>query len=297
MTTFKELYPQINLEQIAYETEHSAMGYSDRLYYLVNKKNDAIIVMDTSKDSFYLTVFVFEQETLVNTFKHKHLFMTHSAQDDVEGERNQALTTLMESYYNNDCYIHLGEAINDQVNKFMKSVNCFKVKLHFLNEYGKQVLDFIEIEDHVYDYVYKAVVRDGLVYFTMMFNDDPEQEEFVNNKFNLNVYNHYEAAGGFVIDLFSGDYFKVTAHYDFYEEQYTVDIIRYDQSSKIKKYREILKNHEQYDVNFIYNFVYETVVLNYPKYTFMQELIEMSILNEDEQLTSEHMKIYDMAVI
>lgn len=297
MTTIKELYPHINLEHFAYETERSFMGYCDRIYYLVNKSDEAVIVMDTKKDPAYVLVFIFEQETLVNTFRHKNLFMTHSAQDDVEGERNQGLTTLMESYYSNDCFIHLGSAINDQVNQFMKSVNCFKVKLHFLHEYGKQVLDFIEIEDRVYDYVYKAIVRDGLVYFTMMFNDDPEKEEFVNNKFSLNVYNHYEAAGGYVIDVFMGDYFRVTAHYDFYEEQYTVDIVRYDEDSKVKKYREILKNHEEYDVNFIYNFVYEAVVLHYPKYTFVKELVEMSIISEDEKLTPEHMKIYDMAVI
>jgi len=296
MSTLKSLYPHINLKHVAYENERSLMGYSDRVYYLTSKHTDTVILMDANKEPSYLLVYIFHDGLLVNTFKHKSLFMTHSAQDDKEGERKKGLTTLMESYYSNDCFIHLGEAINDQVNQFMKSVNCFKVKLHFLHEYGKQVLDFIEIEDHVYDYVYKAIVRDGLVYFTMMFNDDPEKQEFVTNKFSLNIYNHYEAAGGYVLDVFMGDCFRVIAHYDFYEEQYTVDIVSYD-DAKIKKYREVLKNNEEYDVNFIYNFVYESVLLHYPKYTFVQELISMSILNEDEQLTSEHMKIYDMAVI
>lgn len=302
MTTLNTLYPVIDIEhQIVYENERSFLAEVDSLIYLINKSDNVVIVMDYDYKSQlnHMVISIFKNNILVNSLNVKHIFISQSTSYTPEGikeDRWKMYVDFLEHYYLNDCVLHLGEHINDQIKHFMKSVAYYKVNLNFLQEHGKQVLNTIEIEDNVYNFKYHAIIRDGLVYFTMMFNDDPEREEFVKNKFDLQAYNHYEAAGGYVIDFFNGSLFIAETHYDPYHQHYEVKSVRYTESAVVPNI-EILKERPEYDVNFIFDFIYDTVMIHYPKYSFTEQLIELSILTEGEALTHEHMKLYDMAII
>jgi len=300
MTHLKELYPTIDSKhQIVYENERSLLGKSEDLHYLINKSDNAVVVMDSNKHPNHMGIFVFRDNLLVNSFNVKHLFIsqhTSYTPEGIEQERWKMYVEFLEPYYSNDCAIQLGTVINDQVNHFMKSVSYYKVHINFVQEHGQQVLNNIEIEDNVYNFKYKAIVRDGLVYFTMMFNDDPDQEEFVKGKFNLQDYTHYESAGGYVIDSFAGDWFVAETHYDPYLQLYQYKTVSYEDSNVLKEIN-LLKEHQEYDVNFIFNFIYDTVIIHHPKHGFTEKLIELSILGEGEKLTHEHMNIYAMATI
>lgn len=300
MSTIQELYPDTDFNNIVYEDKQFFLGKNDSVFYLKNKiDSTAIIVMDMKKESANILMLVFSDDVLVNTYRFKHLFITTSASSQqliIDNERYQTYVEMMSHYYFNDCYLTLGPAINDQVNHYMKSVSLYKVYLNFLQEHGNQVLNTIEIEDNVYNFKYHAIVRDGLVYFTMMFNDDPEREEFVKDKFDLQAYNHYEAAGGYIIDSFIGSWFIAETHYDPYHQHYEFKSIRYTESAVVPNI-DILKEHPEYDVNFIFNFIYDTVIIHHPNYSFTEKLIELSILTEGETLTHEHMELYDMAII
>lgn len=302
MTTLNTLYPVIDIEhQIVYENERSFLAEVDSLIYLINKSDNVVIVMDYDYKSQlnHMVISIFKNNILVNSLNVKHIFISQSINYTPEGikeDRWKMYVDFLEHYYLNDCVLHLGEHINDQIKHFMKSVAYYKVNLNFLQEHGKQVLNTIEIEDNVYNFKYHAIVRDGLVYFTMMFNDDPEREEFIKSKFDLQAYNHYEAAGGYVIDFFNGSLFIAETHYDPYHQHYEVKSVRYTESAVVPNV-EILKERPEYDVNFIFDFIYDTVMIHYPKYSFTEQLIELSILTEGEALTHEHMKLYDMAII
>lgn len=300
MTTLNTLYPVIDLaHQIVYENERSFLAETGELIYLINKSDNAVIVMDCKSQLNHMVISIFKENVLVNSFDVRHLFITQGTGYTPEGiqeERWKMYIDFLEPYYLNDCALHLGVDINDQINHFMKHVAYYKVHLHFLHEHGKKVLNTIEIEDNVYNFTYKAIVRDNLVYFTEMFNDDPEREEFVKSKFNLQDYTHYESAGGYVIDSFAGDWFIAETHYDPYLQLYQYKTVRYENSTVFKD-MELIKDHQEYDVNFIFNFIYNHVIIHYPKYSFLEKLVELSILSEDEKLTHEHMKIYDMATI
>lgn len=299
MATLNELYPNIDLSQTVYENEVSFLGACGLIRYLISKLDDSIIVLDMEKDHIHNTILVFSNNILVNTFKIKHLFITTSTSTDINESlrsRDQYIAEFLQLYYLNDCFIHLGSLVNDQINYYMKSTLYYKVNLYICEERGKKVLNYIEIEDNVYNYTYKAIVRDGLVYFTMMFNDDPEKKDFVTTKFNLRDYNHYESVGGYVIDTFSGDYYIVESHYDPYAHQYKITSACYE-TQKVNKDMEVVEQESGYDLDFIFNFVYNKVIMNYPKYSFLEKLVEMSILSEGEKLTHEHMNIYDMATI
>lgn len=300
MTTLKTLYPVIDIEnQIVYENERYFLAEIGELIYLINKSDNVVIVMDYKTQLGHMVISIFKNNVLVNSLNVKHIFISQSTSYTPEGikeDRWKMYVEFLESYYLNDCVLHLGEHINAQIKHFMKSVAYYKVNLNFLQEHGKQVLNTIEIEDNVYNFKYHAIVRDGLVYFTMMFNDDPEREEFIKSKFDLQEYNHYESAGGYIIDFFSGSLFIAETHYDPYHQHYEVKSVRYTESAVVPNI-DILKEHPEYDVNFIFDFIYDTVIIHYPKYSFTEKLIELSILNEGEALTHEHMKLYDMAII
>lgn len=299
MTTLKDLYPMLDVKQhIVYSTERSLLGKSGELIYLINKSDNAIIVMDTNRSN-NLGVTVFKDNVLVNSFDVRHLFISQSASYTTEGIQRdiwKMYVEFLEPYYLHDCAIHLGTDINDQVNQYMKSVAHYNVRLKFLQEHGQQVLSTIEIEDKVYNFTYQAIVRDRLVYFTMMFNDDPDREAFVKSKFNLQEYTHYESAGGYVIDTFAGDWFIAETHYDPYLQLYQYKTIRYDNSTVFKDI-DLIKDHQEYDVNFIFNFIYNSLIIYHPKYSFVEKLVELCILTDGEKLTHEHMKLYDMATI
>lgn len=299
MTTLNELYPTIDLNhQIVYRTDRSLLGKTGDIIYLINKSDNAVIVMDSKRPN-NMGITVFNDNVLVNSFDVKHLFISQSTSytpEGIERDRWKMYIDFLEPYYLNDCAIHLGTAINDQVNHYMKSVAHFNVRLNFLQEHGQKILNTIEIEDKVYNFTYKAIVRDGLVYFTMMFNDDPDREEFVRSKFNLQEYTHYESAGGYIIDSFAGDWFIAETHYDPYLHLYQYKTARYENSTVLKEI-DLLKEHQEYDVNFIFNFIYNSVIIYHPKYSFLEKLVELSILTDGEKLTHEHMKIYDMATI
>lgn len=200
MTTLNTLYPVIDIaHQIVYENERSFLAETGELIYLINKSDNAVVVMDCKSQLNHMVISIFKETALVNSFDVRHLFITQGTGYTPEGikeERWKMYIDFLETYYLNDCAIHLGVDINDQINHFMKHVAYYKVRLNFLQEHGKKVLNTIEIEDNVYNFTYKAIVRDNLVYFTEMFNDDPEREEFVKSKFNLQDYTHYESAGG-----------------------------------------------------------------------------------------------------
>ena len=300
MTTLNTLYPVIDIaHQIVYENERSFLAETGELIYLINKSDNAVIVMDCKSQLNHMVISIFKETVLVNSFDVRHLFITQGTGYTPEGikeERWKMYIDFLESYYLNDCAIHLGVDINDQINHFMKHVAYYKVRLNFLQEHGKKVLNTIEIEDNVYNFTYKAIVRDNLVYFTEMFNDDPEREEFVKSKFNLQDYTHYESAGGYVIDSFAGDWFVAETHYDPYLQLYQYKTVRYENSTVFKE-MELIKDHQEYDLNFIFNFIYNHVIIYYPKYSFLEKLVELSILSDGERLTHEHMKLYDMATI
>lgn len=300
MTHLKELFPTIDYKhQIVYKNECSLLGKSEDLHYLINKSDNVVVVMDSNKHPNHMGIFVFRDNILVNSFNVKHLFIsqhTSYTPEGIEQERWKMYVEFLESYYSNDCAIQLGTVINDQVNHFMKSVSYYKVHINFVQEHGQQVLNNIEIEDKVYNFNYKAIVRDGLVYFTMMFNDDPEQVAFVKSKFNLQEYIHYESVGGYIIDSFSGDCFISETHYDPYLNLYQYKTVRYENLNVLKD-SDLLKDYQEYDVNFIFNFIYDNVIIHYPKHGFIEKLVELSILSDGEKLTHEHMNIYAMATI
>lgn len=300
MTTLKEIYPKIDFNhQIVYKNDCSFLGEIDSIIYLINKSDNAVIVMNCDKDPTHMGISIFKDNILVNSFNVKHLFISKNTRYTPEGidkERWQMYVEFLESYYRNDCAIHLGTNINDQINNYMKNVAYYKVHINFVEEHGQKILATIEIVDKVYNFNYKAIVRDGLVYFTMMFNDDPDREEFVKSKFNLQEYIHYESSGGYVIDSFSGDLFIAETHYEPYLKLYQYKTVRYDNSTVLKE-MDIIKEQQEYDVNFIFDFIYNSVIIYHPKYSFIEKLVELSILTDGERLTPEHMKIYDMATI
>jgi hypothetical protein len=299
--TLSSLFPDIDLGYITYENNKSLFAQTDNYCYLINKSDNVVIVYDKNVTGRDKIVFIFMDNHLVDTIKSRRLFVCDNISYDpdvIEQERQKMFVEFLEEIYKHSCHIHLGQNVNSQIQEFMKSVEFFEVSLHFLNEYGANVLSYISIEDKVYNFIYYAIVRDGLVYFTMMFNEDPKNQIFVQENFKLNSYQHYESSSGYIIDTFFGENFFGEVHYDPYFKKYTLNLKYLDAANfSVIECHQVLEHHTEYDVNFIFDFVYNNIIINDPRYNFIQKLIDMSILQDNETLNKEHMKLYEMALI
>lgn len=324
MLTLSSWYPKIDLNESFYEDDSCRIGVNGQNYYLISKLDKTIIVYERSHPQKIRTFIdlVSVDSLRYNSFKRLYNELGESSgagrssltaaeirfrleNPTVRFEEDQSLEKtnyreidILKKAYKNDCCTHLSSDISLQIKRFMKYVNLYEIRIvdsNCVNDSGKILI----IIDEINELVYKAIIRDNILYFTNLIKEKPTKESFVKKYFQLSDYKHYESPSDVVIDIFKSDKLLIESRYDPRIKAYSIYCHRTlsDGDTLTTSVEQKTISEYEYDVNFIFNFVFESEFMCYPKEDFIERLRELSILAENERVTLEHVKIYEMTII
>ena len=324
MLTFASLYPKINLNEFFYEDESFRIGVNGHHYYLISKLDTTIIVYVKSNPQKIMT---FIDLILVDKLRCSSTQRLYQELGDTTGSGKTRLTAAelrfrlenptiqsnhvpsleeVHSYeierlkkaYKHDCCTHFNSAISWQIKHFMKYVNLYSLRI--LNSTSVHQSDKkLAIVDEDNELIYKAIIREELLYFTNLVKYRPVKESFVKKYFELSEYEHYESTTDVVIDIFKSNFFSIESRYNPVTKDYVIYFSQYeivDDLVTTAIFERTIAS-DVYDVNFIFNFIFETKFIRYPRQEFTGMLQDLSILEYGEVLTLEHVNIYEMSVI
>lgn len=324
MLTFASLYPKINLNEFFYEDETCRIGVNGHHYYLISKLDSTIIVYVKSNPQKIMT---FIDLILVDKLRCSPMERLYQSLGDIDGHGKSQLPAAVIRFllenptvkidrepsleqvhhyeierlkrsYKHDCCTHFNSNISWQIKHFMKYVNLYSIRILNYNSIHQSDKK-LAIVDEVNDLIYKAIIRDELLYFTNLVKAKPLKESFVGKYFELSEHSHYESATDQVIDIFQSNLFSVESHYNPITKEYLICSIRYEvvDDSVTTIISEQTIAGDVYDVNFIFNFIFETTFIHQPRQEFIGMLQDLAILEYGETLTLEHVNIYEMSVI
>lgn len=324
MLTLSSWYPKIDLNESFYEDDSCQIGVNGQNYYLISKLDKTIIVYERSHPQKTRTFIdlVSVDSLRYNSFKRLYNELGENSgsgrsrftaaeirfrleNPTVQAEYVPSLTEMhrheidiLKKAYQNDCCTHLSSDISWQIKLFMKYVHLYEIRIvdsKCVNDSGKMLI----IIDENNELVYRAIIRDNILYFTNLIKEKPTQESFVKKYFQLSDYEHYESLSDVIIDIFKSDKLFIESRYDPIKKAYSIychRTISDGDTLTTSVEQKIISEHE-YDVNFIFNFVFDSEFLCYPKEDFIERLRELSILAENERVTLEHIKVYEMTII
>lgn len=341
MLAFTSMYPRIDLNESFHEDDNCRIGTSENKYYLVSKLNTTVLVYEKHPEK----IMTFIDGFLVDKLRYSSLKRLYASL----GETNGSGTTIMlasrikfileninnadakyvpspeETYhkeikllknaYTNDCCTHLTSDISWQIKHFMKYSKSYEIRI-----YDEMLIDgmtkSIILIDESEDVIYKAIVRDGKLYFTNPKREKSLRESFIKDNFNFYDYGYYEATDGEIINLFRTRLRLIESHYNPKSQQYTIKVKHGFTNGRTMREmidKEIIKelidenvnqmvteskiNQAVYDENYIFNTVFENELIFEPTQAFINSLVSLSIIDDNTPLTVEDVKIYEMTVI
>jgi len=324
MLTLSSWYPKIDLNESFYEDDSCRIGVNGQNYYLVSKLDTTIIVYERSHPQKTRTFIdlVSVDSLRYNSFKRLYNELVENSgsgrsrltaaeirfrlenptlrfEDDTSLENIHCREIdILKKAYQNDCYTHLNSDISWQIKHFMKYVDLYEIRIidsKCINDLGKMLI----IIDEKNELIYRAIIRDNILYFTNLIKEKPTKESFVKKYFQLSDYEHYESLSDVIIDIFKSDKLFIESRYDPIIKAYSIYCHRTisDGDTLTTSVEQKTINEQEYDVNFIFNFIFDSEFLCYPKEDFIERLRELSILGENECVTLEHVKVYEMTVI
>lgn len=287
MLTIQSLFPKLDLTIHSYEDEFCFFGESDNKIYFISKLDTTTIIYD----NIYSNLLTFIDDILVDKRRRFRKLEPIIQEKD--------LVFLLKAY-KNDCCTYFGKDISKKVRHFMKYVRSYDLRIFDVPSIHNDT-KFILIEDEVDKIQYKAIVRDNEIYFNNPKKEHSIRHSLFINKFKFCRYDEYTSPDGKVINMFQTYSRVIESYYCPVQRCYLIDgkrgIQDYDfdfdgSSSFFKKIEKV-----DYDETFIFNFIFETEIINEPLESFLNKLVELSILGFDEKLTMDHINMYEMVMI
>lgn len=324
MLTLSSWYPKIDINESFYEDDSCRIGVNGQNYYLISKLDKTIIVYERSPPQKTRTFIdlVSVDSLRYNSFKRAYHELGESSgagrssltaaeirfrleNPSVQAEYVPSLAEMhrheieiLKKAYKNDCCTHFSSDISFQIKHFMKHTDMYEIRI--LDSKGiHNVEKMFAIIDEKNELVYRAIIRDNILYFTNLIKEKPTKESFVKKYFQLSDYEHYESPSDVFIDIFKSDKLFIESRYDPIIKSYSIYYHRTisDGDTLTTSVEQKTISENEYDVNFIFNFVFESEFMCYPEEDFVERLRDLSILAENERVTLEHVKVYEMTII
>lgn len=223
---------------------------------------------------------------------------------------------ILKNAYKNDCCTHLSSDISWQIKHFMKYSKSYNIRI--LDEIVVDgVTKSLMIIDEDSQAIHYAIIRNGKLYFSSATREKPLRISFITNNFNFYEYGHFESTDGEIINLFRSQLRLIESHYNPKSYQYTIDVkhgltnghtmremidnsgikeVTNDESVNEKVTHSTI-NQAIYDENYIFNIIFETEIIFEPTQSFIDSLVELSIIDENIPITPEDVNIYEMTII
>lgn len=337
MLTFASLYPKIDLNDTFYDDESCRIGINENNSYLISKLDSTVIVYDKTNSKIMTFIdSILVDKLRYSSLKRlydvsgsgtSHLlssrirFMLENTNDiTAKYEPSLAETyhneiSILKNAYKNDCCTHLSSAISWQIKHLMKYSTTYDIRISDETTVRGVAKNLILIDEGT-EVIHHAIVRDGKLYFNNTKKENISRISFIKNNFNLYEYGHYEANDGEIINLFRSRLRLIESHYNPKSQQYTIDIKQgltdgstmrelMDKSVMFEHINEFVNDkvchlkmkQSIYDENFIFNFVFERDIIFEPRQSFIDNLVELSIIDEGSTITPEAVNTYEMNII
>lgn len=337
MLTFASLYPKIDLTDTFYDDESCKIGINANNSYLISKLNSTVIVYDATHSKIMTFIDSILVDKLRYSSLKRLYEVSDSGKSQLSASRIRFVLenannvnakyepSLAETYHNeisilknaykNDCCTHLSSDISWQIKHFMKYATTYDIRISDANTVRGVTKNLILI-DEVTEVIHHAIVRDGKLYFNNTQKENISRISFIKNNFNFYEYGHYEANDGEIINLFRTRLRLIESHYNPKSQQYTIDIkqgltdgftmqemmdksIAYEPTSEVinDKVCHLTMKQSTYDEDFIFNFVFERDIIFEPRQSFIDNLVELSIIDKNTTITPEAVNIYEMNII
>lgn len=338
MLAFTSMYPRIDLNESFYEDDNYRIGTSENNYYLFSKLNTTVLVYEKHPEK----IMTFIDGFLVDKIRYSPLKRLYSSLGEGNGsivlasrikfileninnvkaeyvpspeETYHKEIKLLKNAYENDCCTHLNSDISWQIKHFMKYAKSYDIRIYDEMSIGGMTKSIILIDEGE-DVIYKAIVRDGKLYFTNPKREKSLRESFVKDNFNFYDYGYYEATDGVIINLFRTRLRLIESHYNPKSQQYTINVKHGFTNGRTMQEmidEEIINelidenvnqmvtqskiNQAVYDENYIFNTVFENEIIYEPTQDFINNLVSLSIIDVNTPFTIEDVKTYEMVVI
>lgn len=285
MLTIQSLFPKIDLTMHSYEDDFCFFGESDHKIYFISKLDTTIIIYD----NICSKLLTFIDEILVDKRRRFRKLEPIIQEKDLE---------FLQKAYKNDCCTHFGKDISKKIRHFMKYVRSYDLRIFDMPSVHNDT-KFIFINDEIDKIQYKAIVRDNEIYFNNPKKEHSIIHSLFINKFKFRGYDEYTSPDGKVINIFQTYSRIIEAYYCPQQRCYLIDgkrdIQDYDFDGSSIFFKRI--ENVDYDETFIFNFIFETEIINEPLESFLNKLAELSIINVNEKLTMDHINMYEMVMI
>lgn len=341
MLAFTSMYPRIDLNESFYEDDDYRIGMSENKYYLVSKLNTTVLVYEKHPEK----IMTFIDGALVDKLRYSSLKRLYASLGETNGSGTSKMLAsrikfileninnanaeyvpspaetyhneieLLKNAYKNDCCTHLTSDISWQIKHFMKYAKSYDIRIYDeMSVHG--MTKFLILIDEGEDVIYKAIIRDGKLYFTNHKREKTLRELFVKDNFNFYDYGYYESTDGEIINLFRSRLRLIESHYNPKSQQYTINVKHGFTNGRTMREmidKEIINelldenvnqmvthstiNQAVYDENYIFNTIFESELIFEPTRAFINNLLELSIVDENMPITIEDVKIYEMTVI
>lgn len=325
MLTFSSLYPKIDINDTFYEDVDCRIGVNTNHSYLISKLDSTIIVFDKT----YSKIMTFIDLILVDKLRYNSLKRLYSeiGEDNGSGssktpasqirfslenigsvvnatyhpsleEIHRSDIELLKIAYKNDCCTHLSSDISWQIKHFMKYIRTYDVRIHEAL-FSDGLKNYLIIVDEDHEIIYESILHNGILYFSDPKREKPLKYRLVDINFNSFTYKYYVSLSGNILHSLVFGNVSMEVYYDILLKEYTInykqETIDEDNVNFITVPKKLVQS--EYNEDFIFDFIFENYIINFPRYSFIEKLVELSILEENSPLTFEHVTTYEMMLI
>lgn len=285
-----------------YEDYNYIVSEDDNEYIYYDKKLSVHVTTDKQVRSSK----VFKDGNLLSEIGFKLFYFDYHSYTDVTiNPIVKKVQRLAQFSIGNCIHLHFEKEIVEQVfaycKKHIKNDN-YSITVHNDKAIYPYYQYIVEITDLNYPNLkYKAIVRNGIVYFTWTFEDESKYDNFFLKNFNIHSIDrfHYDDD---IITTFMTMEGCIDIHYKASLKEYDIMVGNYndlldDNILKTTKWGDRIIIRQNYDIDFVARKALELVIINDPKDNFINMLKEMELIDHKDKLTVDIVDLYQMVTI
>lgn len=287
-----------------YEDYDCIVSEDNTGYIYYDKKTSVHVTTDQQARSSKL----FKDGVLLSEIRSKLFYFDYFLHSEINIDPQVKKVQRIVKYTIENCMqLHFEKDIVDQILAYCKkhiknedySITVHKDKtLYPYYQYAVEITDLNKSYEKV---KYKAIVRNGIVYFSWTFEDESKYDYFLKKNFNIQTIDrfHYEDD---IITTFMTNTHCIDIHHKASFKEYEIMVGDYeelleDNLLKPTKWGERLIIQQDYDIDFVARKALELVIMRDPKEAFVNTLKAMDLINDADPLTIDIIDLYQMATI
>lgn len=288
---------------IVYEDDDYILTKSVDLYECLQKSSNFKIVFDKSMKKAK----IYENDELILIEKipvrSKQIYYFYDYLKDtssiIDADKIEHILWAAKKIFYNCIHIHFSKDIIKQINDFCYfMVDGYRTIIDlddFFQSYFAKSLTITDLSD---DNSYYAIIRNGIVYFSYLFEDYSNHDKFIKKHFSSYQVCHFHN-GNDVISTFNTSRHAVDIQYKSNDDLYIVKVCQFDIIvDELEFLTEFTFNgNGSFNVDVVSSLAFYNGLIYDPKKEFLEELKSLNIISTNDNLDKNIIELYNMSVI